>query len=291
MNRNLFYMEFRRNVRSLLLWSAVIGLLVFFTMSFFRTVLQYQQQIAGMVNLVPAMALKMRGFSNISDIFSVLGFYTANNLVYMMLLGSIYAIVLSSNILLKEEYGKTAEYLMSRPISRREIFTTKLAIVFLNIIILNILAALIGFISIMVYKKGEFSIQPFLVIHFYTLFLNLLFGALGIFISVMIKRARPVTSSGVGLVLVLYFLYSISRMSGVDGTFGYISPFKWVNIDVLSPSYGVEPLRITTFRNVSVFDPGCRIYLPSEGYSYLSLYFNFIKRVVSVCDPAANRHK
>jgi ABC-2 type transport system permease protein len=240
-------MEMRRNARSLILWSAVIGLLIFFTMSFFRTVLQYQQQIAGMVNLVPAMALKMRGFSSITDIFSVLGFYTANNLIYMMLLGSIYAIVLSSNILLKEEYGKTAEYLMSRPVTRREIFTTKLAIVFINVIMLNILATMIGFISIMVYKKGSFSIQPFLVIHFYTLLLNLLFGALGIFISVMIKRARPVTSSGVGLVLVLYFLYSISRMSGVDGTFGYLSPFKWVNVNVLSPTYGLEPWRTAAF--------------------------------------------
>jgi len=168
MNRILFYMEMRRNARSLFLWSAVIGLLIFFTMSLFRTVLQYQQQIAGMVTLVPAMALKMRGFSSISDIFSVLGFYTANNLIYMMLLGSIYAIVLSSNILLKEEYGKTAEYLMSRPITRGEIFTTKLAIVFLNVIILNVLATMTGFISIMVYKKGPFTLQPFLVIHLYT---------------------------------------------------------------------------------------------------------------------------
>ena len=251
MNRILFFMEMRRNARSLILWSAVIGLLIFFTMSFFRTVLQYQQQIAGMVNLVPAMALKMRGFSSISDIFSVLGFYTANNLVYMMLLGSIYSIVLSSNILLKEEYGKTAEYLMSRPISRGEIFTTKLVIVSLNIIILNILAALIGFISIMLYRKGPFFLQPFIVIHFYTLLLNLLFGAMGYFISVMMKRARPVTSSCVGLVLVLYFFYSISRISGVDGSFGYLSPFKWVNVNVLSPSYGLEPWRTAAFIGIT----------------------------------------
>jgi hypothetical protein len=59
-------MEMRRNIRSLMLWSAVIGLLIFFTMSFFRTVLQYQQQIAGMVQMVPAVAMKMRGFSNIN---------------------------------------------------------------------------------------------------------------------------------------------------------------------------------------------------------------------------------
>jgi ABC-2 type transport system permease protein len=234
-----------------MLWSAVIGVLIFFTMSFFRTVLQYQQQIAGMVQMVPAVAMKMRGFSNINDIFSVIGFYTANNLIYMMLLGSIYSIVLTSNILLKEEYGKTAEYLMSRPITRREIFTTKLVLAFLNICILNLLATLVGFISILVYKKGIFNIEPFLVISFYTLLLNLLFGALGLFVSVMMKRAKPVTSFCVGLVLVLYFLYTISRMSGVDGNFGYISPCKWVNIDVLTPDYGIEPFRLAAFLGIT----------------------------------------
>ena len=251
MNRILFYMEMRRNFRSLILWSAVIGVLIFFTMSFFRTVLQYQQQIAGMVQMVPAMAMKMRGFSNINDIFSILGFYTANNLLYMMLLGSIYAIVLSSNILLKEEYGKTAEYLMSRPITRHDIFTTKLTLAFLNIITLNFFATLIGLISIMIFKKGPFDLKPFLVISLYTLLLNLLFGALGLFISVMMKRARPVTSSCVGLVLVLYFLYTISRMSGVDGTFGYLSPFKWVNINVMSQSYGFEFSRFAAFLGIT----------------------------------------
>jgi ABC-2 type transport system permease protein len=251
MNRILFYMEMRRNARALILWSAVIGVLIFFTMSFFHTVLQYQQQIAGMVQMVPAMAMKMRGFSNISDMFTILGFYTANNLIYMMLLGSIYAIVLSSNILLKEEYAKTAEYLMSRPISRNEIFITKLVLVFLNIFILNFLATLTGYISIQVFKSGAFNLKPFLVISLYTLLLNLMFGALGFYISVMMKRARPITFFCVGLTLVLYFLYSISRMTGVDGTFGYISPFKWVNVNVLSLSYGIEFWRISAFIGVS----------------------------------------
>ncbi|MGA2822008.1 MAG: ABC transporter permease subunit [Bacteroidales bacterium] len=253
MNRILFKMELRRNSRGLILWSAVIGVLIFFTMSFYNTVLQYQQQIAGMVQMVPAMAMKMRGFSNINDIFSILGFYTANNLIYMMLLGSIYAIVLSSNILLKEEYGKTAEYLLSRPISRGEIFTTKMTLAFLYIIILNLVATLIGFIAIMIYKKGPFNFQPFLVISLYTLMLNLLFGAVGFFVSVLMKRAKPITSFCVGLVLVLYFLYTISRISGVNGAFGYISPFKWVNIAVLSPSYGIEFSRVSAFLGMSVF--------------------------------------
>ena len=64
----------------------------------------------------------------------------------MMVLGSIYAIVLSSNILLKEEYNKTAEYLLTRPLTRSEIFLSKLAVLFINIFLLNLVTSLAGFI-------------------------------------------------------------------------------------------------------------------------------------------------
>jgi ABC-2 type transport system permease protein len=253
MNLNLFYLELRRNSRSLLLWILVIGLLIYFTMSFFPTVSQYQQQIEKMIKIIPIAAIKMRGFSNISDIFSVMGFYAANNIVYMMLLGSIFSIVLSSNIILKEEYGKTAEFLLSRPVTRNQVFYSKLLLSILNILILNIVAAIISYYAIQVYKTGDFNIHPFLVLTTYTLLLNLLFASVGVFISVVMKRSRPVTFFCVGLVMVLYFLYSISRITGVNGTFGYISPFKWVNVEVLSPSYTLESLRVTGFLAITVF--------------------------------------
>ena len=247
MNSILFKMELRRNARSLILWSLIICALIFFTMSFFRSVLEYQQQIMGMVKLVPMAAMKARGFGNISDIFSGLGFYAANNIVYMMLLGSIYSMVLSSNILLKEEYGKTAEFLMSRPISRHEIFVSKMALALLNIVLLNLCAGLISFISLEIFKSGDFRIQPLLVLTLYTFLLNLFFGALGLMVAALMKRARPVTFFCVGLVLVLYFLFTISRISGVNGNFGFISPFKWVNVEVLNPAYGPEFWRIAIF--------------------------------------------
>ena len=252
MNRILFNMELRRNIKSLIIWSLVVSALIFFTMSFFRTVLQYQQQIFGMVKLIPLAAMKVRGFSNINDIFSVMGFYAANNIVYMMLLGSIFAIVLSSNILLKEEYAKTAEFLMSRPITRNEIFYTKLTVAFLNIFILDLIAAMISLFAIEIFRKSDFAITPFLVLTLYTLMLNLLFGSIGFFIAVIMKRARPVTFFCVGIVLIFYFLYSISRIPGTHGDFGYLSPFKWVNIEVLSPLYGLEFVRVAGFLGITI---------------------------------------
>jgi len=240
-------MEMRRNARSLILWSLIICALIFFTMTFFRSVLQYQQQIMDMIKLVPAAALKARGFGNLEDIFSGLGFYAANNIVYMELLGSIFAMVLCANILLKEEYGKTAEFLMSWPVGRKEIFLSKLTLAFLNIFLLNLVTALVGLVSLELFKSGAFRIKPYLILTLYTFLLNLLFGACGLLVAALHKRARPVSSFCVGLVMVCYFLYTISRISGVKGDFGYVSPFKWVSIDVLKPDYRVEVWSILLF--------------------------------------------
>jgi ABC-2 type transport system permease protein len=252
MNGYLFRMEFKRNAASLFIWSAVISLLVFFTMALFPTFLKNQQQIMGFMQLVPQVALKARGFGNVGDLFSVLGFYAANNIVYMMLMGSIFSMVLSANILLKEEYNKTAEYLMSKPLTRGEIYLTKLAVVLINIMVVNIITVLAGFFGMKVFSSSGFSINAFCVISLYTLFLNFFFGAAGYFISLLSKRVKPLTFFSTGLVLVCYFLYTISRITESAGKFGYLSPFKYVDIAVLKENYHLEFWRVMYLLGISL---------------------------------------
>ena len=134
MNRNLFLMEMRRNAFSLILWMIVISLLISVTLSFYTTFIGNQSKVIGMLSLIPKGALQFKGISNVNNLISVLGFYAANNVIYMMVLGSVYSVVLSSNILLKEEFNKTSEYLMTRPVKRSEIFFSKLAVLLLNIL-------------------------------------------------------------------------------------------------------------------------------------------------------------
>ena len=101
MNRNLFLKELKRNLLNLIIWSVVITILISATMSVYRTFIDNQSKITGMLSLVPKEALQFKGISNFNDLLSVLGFYAANNIIYMMVLGSVFSIVLSSNILLK----------------------------------------------------------------------------------------------------------------------------------------------------------------------------------------------
>jgi len=186
MNGNLFIKEFRKSLFILALWIIIITLFISVTMSVYGTFLENQSKVVGMLNILPAGLLQFKGISNFNDLLSVLGFYSVNNIIYMMVLGSIYAIVLSSNILLKEEYNKTAEYLITKPVTRSEVFLSKLTVVSVNIFLLNLVTTLAGFICIELVKTGSFSIRAFLILSFYTLLLNFLFGAIGLFLSVIV---------------------------------------------------------------------------------------------------------
>lgn len=269
MNRNLFLKDIRRNAFSLMIWMIVITLLIIVTMSVYRTFMENQSKIAGMLSIIPKGALQFKGISNFNDLLSVLGFYAANNVIYMMVLGSIFAIVLSSNILLREEYDKTAEYLLTRPLTRSEIFLSKLAVVYFNIFVLNIFTALAGFICMELVKKGPFSIKAFLILSTYTLLLNIMFGAIGLCMSTLIKRAKPITTFSIGMVLIFYFIYTLSKISGGTSTIGYLSPFRYVNVDAINPAYSLYFWHLVYFIGVTLLLTGLsyRIYKRKDIYT------------------------
>jgi ABC-2 type transport system permease protein len=170
----------------------------------------------------------------------------------MMVLGSIYAIVLSSGIVLKEEYNKTAEYLLTRPLTRREIFISKLAVVALNVFLLNLVTSLAGFISMQLVKNGPFSLRAFLILSLYTLLLNFLFGAIGLFLSTLIKRAKPITAVSIGLVLIFYFIFTLSKITPGISKIGYLSPFRYVNTDAINPAYSLSVWNLAYFIGLSL---------------------------------------
>jgi ABC-2 type transport system permease protein len=269
MNKNLFFKEMRRNAPGLIIWMVIITLLICLTMSVYRTFMENQSKITGMLSLVPKGALQFKGISNFNDLLSVLGFYAANNVIYMMVLGSIFSIVLSSNILLREEYDKTAEYLLTRPLTRNEIYLTKLWVILLNVFLLNAVTSLAGFICLELVKKGPFSINAFLILSLYTFLLNTLFGSIGLFLSTLIKRAKSITTASIGLVLIFYFIYTLSKLTVNASKIGYISPFRYVDMNVVSPAYRLDIWHLTYFLGISLilFGLAYRIYLKKDIYT------------------------
>lgn len=269
MNRNLFAMEMKRSSLSFLLWMLAISLFVSMTMLIYPIFLENQSKILGMMSIFPKEALQFKGISNFTDLFSVLGFYSVNNIIYMMVLGSIFAIILASNILLKEEYNKTAEYLLTRPLTRNDVFFSKLAVLLLQILLLNILVTLAGFVGIELVKNGNYSLRAFLILSLYTLLLNLLFGTIGLFMSTLVKKPKPITAFSIGLVLVFYFIYTLSKITESISAIGYISPFKFVNVEAFRTDYELSYWHLTYFIGISLLLTGMahRLYCRKDIYT------------------------
>jgi hypothetical protein len=164
---------------------------------------------------------------------------------------------------------KTAEYLLTRPITRSEIFVSKLSVVFMNVLILNLVTASAGFVLMELVRKGPFSISAFSVLVTYTFLLNILFGAIGLFLSTLMKRAKPITILGVGLVLILYFIYTLSKITVTAAKIGYLSPFRFANADVVNPAYSLGLLNLLYFVGISLLLTGLsyRIYLRKDIYT------------------------
>jgi ABC-2 type transport system permease protein len=268
MNRSLFLRELRSNATGLLVWTAIIAFLTTATMSLYNIFLENNAKILAMVSILPEGALQFKGVADINDLFSVLGFYAANNVIYMLVLGSIYSIVLSSNILLKEEFGRTAEFLLSWPVTRKQVFFSKLAVVVINIFAINLIITIAGYLSLEACKKEPYSVDAFLFMSLYTLFLHLFFAALGLFMSVLVKKPRPITTLSVALVMVLYFLSTISNITPDMSWAGYISPYKFIDLDVVNPAYRLDLVSIlyfTVFPFLLIFS-SLRIYLRKDIY-------------------------
>ncbi len=268
MSRNLFLRELRSNLKSLLVWTAVITFLITATMSLYGIFLENNSKILAMVSILPEGTLQFKGISDVNDLFSVLGFYSANNVIYMLVLGSIYSIVLSSNILLKEEYGRTAEFLLSWPVTRNQVYFSKLLVVFINILALNVITTVAGYISLETCKKEPYSVDAFLILSMYTLLLHLFFASLGIFMSVRVKKPRPITTVSIALVMVLYFISTISNITDNLSWAGYISPYKFIDIDVVNPEYRISLVNILYFTGFSFLFTGVsrRMYLRKDIY-------------------------
>jgi len=118
-------------------------------------------------------------------------------------------------------------------------------------------------------KKESFSINSFLILSLYTLLLNILFGAIGLFLSTLIKRAKPITTFCIGLVLFCYFIFTLSKITESISKLGYISPFKYVDMNVINPAYNLDIWHLAYFVGFTLLLSGLsyRIYRKKDIYT------------------------
>jgi len=202
----------------------------------------------------PFMKNMMTAFGASIDMWTnVLGYYSTRNAMLIMLFGCFFSILLAGKILAREEQEKTAEFLLSKPVTRFEVVRGKLAVYLTYLILLNIIILIFGFLSLEIFKgESQYSLKAFFIHWFYALLLMLTFGAIGLFLSLLIKRGRPIINLSIGIIVGAYFIDILSRVTPSADKFGYLSPFKFVDGGVMSPDYTLVGWRVIYFLGVSL---------------------------------------
>ena len=100
--------------------------------------------------------------------------------------------------------------------------------------------------------SSDYRLMAFIIHWLYSFLLMLTFGAIGLFLSLLIKRGRSITNLSIGIIVGGYFIDVLSKVTLSADKIGYLSPFKFVDPWVLRPDYGLVWWRVFYFLGISL---------------------------------------
>ncbi|WP_064093495.1 ABC transporter permease subunit [Rossellomorea aquimaris] len=245
----IFKREFTKNAKSLIIWSIILGGIILMTLSIYPQFTQDQETLNNLLSAYPDSFKEAFGMDRL-DIGTLLGFYGMEIHFMTTLIGSIYAVMLASNMMAKEENEKTIEFLLSKPLSRSRIVMEKLFAVMTNICLLNLFIVIICLIGFQ-FADEDVSMKTFSVLIFATTLLHITFASIAFLLSSVMKKTRTITSISLGLVLISYFFSVVAGISeGLEGV-KYISFFKYVDAADLISENAIQPVYLVIMLGIT----------------------------------------
>jgi len=190
-----------------------------------------------LANLPPPMRAAM-GLS-FKNFFTVYGFF-GYLFTFITLAGAIQATNLGVGVISKEESGKTADFLLSKPISRFKIITSKILAILTMVLITNIIFTTVAVITARIVVVGDFDQILFAMLSATLLFVQLLFMFLGILLSVILKKVKSVAAVSLPIVFGFFITGMLGALFGID-EIKYISPFKFFEPTYIINNYAYDP--------------------------------------------------
>ena len=148
---NLFLREMKKNRTSFLIWLILMILVNAMMLTSFGSVAEMAENTEAMLSQYPKEFVEAMNL-DILKMTNILHFYASRTFLLVTILGSVYAIMLTSNIISKEESDKTIEFLISKPISRVSIISSKLSCSVVYITMFNFLFSFANLILLNVFK-------------------------------------------------------------------------------------------------------------------------------------------
>ncbi|HBA62416.1 MAG TPA: ABC transporter permease [Lachnospiraceae bacterium] len=152
------------------------------------------------------------------------GFYAVECGNVLGLGGAFFASLAAVTALSKEEKGRTAEFLLTHPISRNRVITEKLAAVMLQIVAMNVLILALSLGSIVMIGE-EIPWKEILLLHLAYFLLQVELAGICFGISAFLRKGS--SGIGLGIAAMMYVLNLIANMTDRVEFLKYITPFGY----------------------------------------------------------------
>lgn len=220
---NIFLHELKSYRKSIIIWAGSMTALAVMYIFIFKNLGSDIEDFKVLLNNMPDVMKKAFNIY-IDSISTLVGFYSFV-FSFILLCGGIQAMNIGTAIVSKEVRDKTADFLMTKPVSRYGILTSKLlaaliVLIFTNIIYLGLTIAVITALV------GDYNLKLFLMISVTMFFVQLMFMALGIIVSVIVGKIKSVISVSLSTVFGFYIIGSMGSIIGEERV-RYLSPFRY----------------------------------------------------------------
>ena len=234
---NMFLHELKAYRKSTIIWTCSLITLVVVFLAMFPAFSKETEAFNEIMKGFPEPVRKAMGLS-LDSMSSVLGFYSYMFL-YTTLCGAIQAMNLGTAIVSKESREKTADFLLTKPVSRMKIMTSKLMAALTCLVITNVAYLIVSSIMVSFVSTKDYSYKLFFMISITLFFVQLMFLALGIIISVVMPKIKSVLPISLGTVFTFFIIGMFAATSG-DDAMRYITPFKYFDTNYIMKNSGYE---------------------------------------------------
>ena len=209
---NIYFHELKAYKNSTFIWTFSLIALVILFMSMFPSISRDVEVFKELMEGFPEAVRKALGLE-IESLGTILGFYSYIFL-YVTLFGAIQAMNIGTSIISKEVRDKTADFLLTKPVSRSKILTSKLMAALTTLIITNVVYVVAASIIVSQVKTEAYNIKIFLMITLTLFFVQLIFLSLGIIISVLVPKIKSVLTVSLGTVFTFYIIGLLTPTTG-----------------------------------------------------------------------------
>lgn len=240
---NVYFQELKNYRNATILWALAIALLMVSSIAKFEGIHQSSAQITQLFQSLPKELSALLGVNGV-DITTAEGYFVVVVLYSAIMLG-IHAALLGSGIVAKEEMDHTAEFLYSKPRTRRRILSEKLLAAVTIVVILNLVtlvASLIGMDSVV--PAG--SVNHTILFLMPALFgIQIYFLAVGFAFASIMRRPKGAAAWASRTLLAAFVVYSFVNMSDKFGFLKYLTAFQYFDAKQIFAHHAYDPVYLS----------------------------------------------